>query len=625
MHIVTDPVTLTEVINNLKGKAVAVDVEATGPDYLTDRVVGIGLANAEDEWYIPIDAIPNWAEFMRELWVNTRTRVIAHNLAFDQLFFLKNNCPVSATYNLDTMGLAHLYNEMAPLGLKEQAKLVLDREMTPWSKDLLDGPVEDIAAYCCADVRNTYDLAVWYLRALSPDLRNLYLTHLQPLPVVAAQMTWDGWALSKEAIEADRAALQKQLDILTTKLNGLGLENPNSSRQVVECLERLGAKWQTSELTSTGAKSANKAVLTRLASNGNPAVRQAASLLLTYRNVAKLASYLAPQKGRGLLTHTVETEYGYRVHPRWRCFGPATGRWSCSEPNLQQIPSTRKGQVDEEAVLHPRRWLCGGRNKLVVADLSQAELRVLAALSNDEHLRRAFANGEDIHRAVAARIFNVPADDVTPEQRFLAKTINFAILYGAGAGRVASVAKISKREAEQAMARFFQAFPRVSAWRRMVIEEAQVRGYVLTAFGRPRRPVLLNFFDLLNYESVEDAPPGHDRLRYAAFEQELRKKGLTRNTLTEDDIRYLQERGKRQCVNAIIQGTVADVINRALVRLYNWGFKIVGQVHDEIIIEVEESEAEDAARALEKAMYTDLNGVKLTAEATIGYTWEECH
>jgi len=622
MNIVTDPVTLEGLINKLKGKAVAVDLECTGNDYLTDRVIGIGLANAEDEWFIPAEAIPNWPEFMRQLWLENRTRVIAHNLAFDQLFFLKHNCRVPADCNLDTMGLAHLYNEMAPLGLKKLAKLVLDREMTPWSKDL-EG--EELAAYCCDDVRATYDLAVWYLKALSPALSKLYLDHLQPLPVVAAQMTWDGWALSKEAIEADRAALQEKLDTLLGKLGGLGLENPNSPAQVVECLERLGAQWKPGEMTGTGAKSVNKAVLTRFASEGNEAVRQLALLLLKYRSIAKLASYLSPQKGRGLLTHTVETEYGYRVHPRWRCFGPATGRWSCSEPNLQQIPSTRKGQVDEEAALHPRRWLCGGYNKLVVADLSQAELRVLAALSNDEHLRSAFANGEDIHRAVAARIFNITPAQVTPEQRFLAKTINFAILYGAGAGRVASVAKISKREAEQAMARFFQAFPRVSAWRRMVIEEAQVRGYVLTAFGRPRRPVLLNFFDLLNYESVEDAPPGHDRLRYAAFEQELRKKGLTRNTLTEDDIRYLQERGKRQCVNAIIQGTVADVINRALVRLYNWGFKIVGQVHDEIIIEVEESEAEDAARALEKAMYTDLNGVKLTAEATIGYTWEECH
>ncbi|MEO0071090.1 MAG: DNA polymerase I, partial [candidate division WOR-3 bacterium] len=300
--------------------------------------------------------------------------------------------------------------------------------------------------------------------------------------------------------------------------------------------------------------------------------------VLRYRELGKLLStYLQP------LCELVSPETG-RVHTKFNQCGTATGRLSSSEPNLQNIPirgelgkKVRQGFVADEGMM------------LISADYSQIELRVLAHLAGDERLIAAFTRGEDIHQTTAAEILGIPFDEVSPEQRRIAKMVNYGLIYGMGDYGLSSRTQIPIEQARAFMEEYFHKFPGVARWRERTMEEAKRDGLVKTISGRIR-PV-----------------PG---------------------VFSEN--RQVVEASLRAALNAPVQGSAADIIKRAMIRLdenlqeRRLGGGIILQIHDELLIEVEQSRVEEAKEIVKREMENAWHlQVPLVVEIGVGKNWGE--
>ena len=346
--------------------------------------------------------------------------------------------------------------------------------------------------------------------------------------------------------------------------------NLNSPKQLGMALfEKLGlpAKKKTKSGYSTGAE-----VLEGLR-YAHPAV----SLLLSYRQLAKLKSTYADG-----LRDCVASDG--RIHSTFNQTEARTGRISSSEPNLQNIPvRTEEGKRLREYFTAPDgKVLCD-------ADYSQIELRVLASIANDENMINAFKSGADIHTATAAQVFGMPEDMVTPELRSRAKAVNFGIVYGIGAFSLSKDIGVSRAEADRYIKNYLATYKGVAAYMENTIEQAKRDGFVTTYYGRRRYlPELSN---------------SNGNLR--AF-------------------------GERVARNAPIQGTAADIIKIAMIRVYDRlkselpNARLILQVHDELIVECDEKDAKAACTVLTEEMENAASlAVRLTAEAHYGKTWLE--
>ena len=300
--------------------------------------------------------------------------------------------------------------------------------------------------------------------------------------------------------------------------------------------------------------------------------------VLDYRQLTKLKSTYAD----GLLK--VADENG-RVHTTFRQTGTATGRLSSTEPNLQNIP------VRTELGRELRRYfLPENRDYVIVdADYSQIELRLLAAISGDENLCEAFREGADIHTSTAAAVFGVPREAVTPEMRKKAKAVNFGIMYGIGAFSLADDIGVSRQQAQEFIDRYLGQFPKIDAYLKRTIAEAYENGYVTTLFGRRRYIAELS---------------GKNKMQ--------------------------QKFGERVAMNSPIQGTAADLIKIAMVRVHNrlkregLQARLILQVHDELLIEAKRDCAEKAMVILREEMENAARlAVPLTVEIHAGDTWFE--
>jgi len=607
----------------LRGRPIAFDFETTGTDWTSDRIIGLGIADARDEWYIHVGeggldedglaaALESWFD-------NPYQILVAHNAKFD-LHWLANLGVLPLKVPIDTMGLAITYNEALPRDLKTLTWLVLDRQPRRWDKTFPIWSLEEKAEYCCSDVRNTFDLFRWFSTRIPRSLHDFYQTQVYKLPLVGFLMERVGWQLDRDAVLTYQSELAKEIDELKAQIcaSAPGLENPNSTQQLVAALELLGAKWNKDEYTKRGRKSVAKSVLERFAeSSSSPEVRALASAILDLRKKVKLLGYLSGD--RGWLASSVNG----RLHPTWKVFGTFTGRWACANPNLQNIPKARS-----ENTVNMRDWLIAAPGHvLVVADLSQAELRVLAALSQDERLLNAYKQGQDVHKVTAAAIFDKRLDEVSKMERFIGKTVNFATIYGAGPSRVSKITGVSLDDARDLLERFYLVYKGVRRWIENTRCTALADGVVYTAFGRPRRPMLLKAKELLDVD-IDDCSPGEERLERAALEEELHKVGLSSRILREMSvgeqehaIKQLEERALRQAVNAVIQGTVADIINQGVFKLIRQRRRVIGQVHDELIVETPISEAEETAKAVQDALSVSVRGLPMVIDAKVTPRW----
>ncbi|HET7548754.1 MAG TPA: DNA polymerase, partial [Usitatibacter sp.] len=438
--------------------------------------------------------------------------------------------------------------------------------------------IERATAYAAEDADVTLQIHGALLPRIRRDakLRRIYAGIEIPVSGVLLTMERNGVLIDTALLARQGQELgQKMLDLerRAHELAG-GPFNLASPKQLCDVLfNRL--KLRVIKKTPTGSPSVDEEVLEKLAED-----HPICAVLLEQRGVAKLKSTYTDK-----LPRMVHAKTG-RVHTTYAQAVAVTGRLSSNDPNLQNIPvRTAEGRRIREAFVAPPG------SRIVSADYSQVELRIMAHLSGDRSLVDAFAKGEDVHRHTASEVFDTPLAEVTSEQRRYAKVINFGLIYGMSAFGLASNLDIERAAAQTYMEKYFTRYPGVAAYMERTRGEARERGYVETVFGR--------------------------RL----WLPDIRASNLAR-----------RQGAERQAINAPMQGTAADLIKMAMIAVQDFiereglATKLVMQVHDELVLEVPEDEIDRVKPAVESLMAGVAKlDVPLLVEAGVGANWEEAH
>jgi DNA polymerase-1 len=604
--VVQDEEMLTALVNRLaSAKMIAFDTETTSLDAMQARLVGISLAVEPGEgYYIPIGhQIGDGKQLPLERVIERLTPVMtdpdipkaAHHTKFDVLVLRRHGLPV-APLSFDTMiaeWLIHPDSPRGKLGLKNLAFSRLGVEMTEIEELIGTGkkqitmdlvPIKQAAPYAAADA----DMTLRLVEPLQADLNRYgleYLFHEIEMPLVPvlidmeqAGVLVDTALLQRLSVEAGEILARLSNEIF--QIVGYSF-NLNSTQQLSDALfKKLQLPTTGLRRTSSGFYSTAADVLEELRPQDTTGVIE---VLLQYREMEKLRStYLDALPA-------LVNPYTGRIHTSFNQTGVVTGRLSSSDPNLQNIPiRSETGRKVRDA------FIAAPGCRLIGADYSQVELRILAHVSGDEALCEAFHQEQDVHAATAAAIFGIPLEQVSRAQRSLAKSINFGLMYGMGAFRLARDSGMTVPEAEAFIKAYFERFPKVRQYldetRRMAIE----RGYVETLLKRRR-----------NFEVFQNAsgPRRTDLERRAA---------------------------EREAVNMPIQGTAADIIKIAMIRLYRalhergLHSKMILQVHDELVLEAPEEEVEEAAGLVKEVMEGAYPmAVPLRADVKTGLNWGE--
>jgi DNA polymerase I len=426
-----------------------------------------------------------------------------------------------------------------------------------------------------ADITLRLHLALWPKLEGVPPLRKVYEDIEIPLVPVLAGMEQrgvliDGDELRRQSQQLGKRMLELQQQSYLLAGHEFNLDSPKQLQAVLFDELELQAKLKT----PTGQPSTNEEALEAIADT-----HELPRLILDYRGLAKLRSTYTDK-----LSGIVNPRTG-RVHTSYHQGSVATGRVSSSDPNLQNIPvRTEEGRRIRQAFVAPAGW------KVLAADYSQIELRIMAHLSGDEGLLRAFHAGGDVHRATAAEVFGVPPDDITTNQRRAAKAINFGLMYGMSAFGLARQLGVDRGEAGDYMGRYFSRYPGVRAFMDATREQAHRDGYVETIFGRR-----------LYLENLTSRNQG------------------------------LRQGAERAAVNAPMQGSAADIIKRAMIAVAGWlrgrdDAHMLMQVHDELVFEVR-ADAVDEVRAavIERMSGAAELAVPLLVDAGVGANWDEAH
>ena len=426
-----------------------------------------------------------------------------------------------------------------------------------------------------ADITLRLHHALWPRLESVPTLRKVYEEIEIPLVPVLAAMERRGVLIDGDELRRQSQQLGKRMLELQQQSYGLAghefnLDSPKQLQAVL--FDELGL--QAKLKTPTGQPSTNEEALEAIADT-----HELPRLILDYRGLAKLRSTYTDK-----LSGIVNPRTG-RVHTSYHQGAVATGRISSSDPNLQNIPvRTEEGRRIRQAFIAPPGW------KVMAADYSQIELRIMAHLSGDEGLLRAFHEGGDVHRATAAEVFGIAAEEVSTNQRRAAKAINFGLMYGMSAFGLARQLSVDRGEASDYMARYFSRYPGVRAYMDATREQAHREGYVETLFGRR-----------LYLENLTSRNQG------------------------------LRQGAERAAVNAPMQGSAADIIKRAMIAMATWigdrdDVRMLMQVHDELVFEVR-ADAVDTVRAavIERMSGAAKLAVPLLVDVGVGTNWDEAH
>jgi len=575
-HLVQTEEELQELAKRLeKAPAVAFDTETTGLRPMEADLVGISLSDKAGEgYYIPVGhargrqlSMETVRRLLHPVLANPHIPMVAHNAIYDLIILRRHGLEVQGPL-FDTMIAEWLIDPASRnLGLKNLVWQRLGMEMTPITELIGSGkhqdsmanvPVEQAGPYAAADA----DMLLRLKPLQEAELKEKNLWHLfteveMPLVEVLADMEMAGIKLdvgTLEELDRELAARMWELEEEIYRMVGYRF-NLQSSQQLSDALfVHLGLSAKGLKKTSAGKYSTSADVLEKLR-DAHPVVDK----ILEHRQIAKIKSTYIET-----LPALVNPQTG-RVHTSFNQTGTVTGRLSSSDPNLQNIPiRTPIGRRVREAFVAEEGWL------LLSADYSQVELRILAHMTNDPQLVAAFQRGEDIHTFTASIIFRVPKEEVTPEMRRIAKTTNFAIIYGVTAYGLAQQTGMSNEEAAAFIRAYFQQYPRVKEYVERCKEQAAKMGYVETLLGRRR------YFPEL--QAGQKIPAG---LRAAA---------------------------ERMAINMPVQGTAADIIKIAMIRLHKalreqgMRSRLLLQVHDELVLEVPAEEKEQAAHLVKDIM-----------------------
>lgn len=574
----------------------AVDTETTSLVAVQADLVGLSFAvEAGHGWYVPVGhrylGVPEQLpcelvlERLRPLLENAAYEKIGQNIKYDSLV-LRHAGITLAGIAVDTMVLSYVtHPEAKSHGLDALAIEYLNQRMTPYAEVTGSGKkqicfseveIDKATRYAAEDADITWQIG----ECLAPQLENekqkeLFTNVEMPLVEVLTRMEWAGIRVDADFLGTLSTQMGHHLEVLEQQIHGLagGSFNINSPKQLGEVLfETL--KLPKGKKTKTGW-STNVEVLTSLAGE-----HEIAALILDYRSASKLKNTYTDA-----LPKMINQQTG-RVHTSFNQAVTATGRLSSSDPNLQNIPiRTAEGRRIREAFIPQEGWT------LLSADYSQVELRVMAHMADVPALKESFLAGEDIHKRTASEIFNVFPELVTDEMRRQAKTINFGVLYGMGAFSLAKDLGISRAEAQQFIDQYFERYPAVLNYLEEKKAEAREHQYVTTILGRR-----------------------------CAIPEINSKNGAVRSY------------AERNAINYPIQGSAADIIKVAMVRLdrrlkeEKLQARMLLQVHDELVLEVPENEVEQVRsivnNEMEQAVSLDL---PLKVDIGIGSNWAEAH
>ena len=581
-----------------KAELVAFDTETTSLDYMNAEIVGLSLAVAEgDACYIPLahdyPGAPDQLardEALAKLksWLEDKSKKkVGHHLKYD--------AHILARYDIDLGGMAYdsmlesyVLNSVATRhDMDSVARHYLGKKTIHYedvagkgAKQLTFNQVdlETAAPYAAEDADVTLQLheTLWAQLVDIPSLRKVYEDIEQPLVPVLLGMEEAGVLVDRKMLAKQSGELGKKMAQLEAKAHELasGPFNLGSPKQLQEILfEQQGLP--VIRKTPKGQPSTAEDVLVELANDYElPAV------IIEYRGVSKLKSTYTDK-----LPLMINERTG-RIHTSYHQAVAATGRLSSTDPNLQNIPiRTEEGRRIRQAFVAPE-----GR-VLLAADYSQIELRIMAHLSADKGLLGAFEQEQDVHRATAAEVFETALDDVTADQRRSAKAINFGLMYGMSAFGLAKQLGISRGEAQEYVDLYFERYPGVKKYMDDIRASASEKGYVETVFGR-------------------------------------------RLYLPEINARNAQRRqyAERSAINAPMQGTAADIIKRAMIDVHAWlatnkpGARMIMQVHDELVFEVENSKVDAVTTEVTRLMNAaaDLRA-PLKVDVGVGANWDEAH
>ena len=598
-ELITSIERLEEWVNRLSSVTFfAIDTETTSIDYMSAKLVGVSFAVGVGEAaYLPLAHdyvdVPAQVDFdkaikaLKPVLENESIAKVGQNLKYD--------LSVLASYGLtlkgelyDTMMESYVLNSVATRhNMDALARHYLDIATTSFEDVAGKGasqltfnqvPLDVARDYAAEDADVTYRLhqALWPLIEREPKLQHIFRDVEMPLVRVLSKIERQGALLDPGLLNKQSSELGRRIEELKDAAWSSAQEefNLDSPKQLQEIFfEKQGLP--VLKKTPGGKPSTAEPVLVDLARD-----YELPALILEYRGLAKLKSTYTDK-----LPKDINTDSG-RVHTSYHQAVTATGRLSSSDPNLQNIPiKTAQGRKVRAAFVAPEG------KKILAADYSQIELRIMGHLSGDEGLLQAFSEGLDVHSFTASEVFNVEIQSVTEDQRRSAKAINFGLIYGMSAFGLAKQLDISRALAQDYIDSYFSRYPKVLDYMEQTKEQASKLGYVETVFGR--------------------------RL----YLPEINAKQVMRRQAAE-----------RTAINAPMQGTAADIIKKAMLEVDGWlgrtnvDCRMIMQVHDELVFEVAESDIDEVESEVENLMSQSASlDVPLTVSVGRGDNWEEAH
>ncbi|MGV6862675.1 MAG: DNA polymerase I [Putridiphycobacter sp.] len=576
----------------LKQTSVCFDTETTGLDAIDAEIVGLALSfQKHSGFYIAINegeekAILN--EF-KPFFENEKIEKIGQNLKYDLKVIDKYGIKVKGPL-FDTMIAHYLINPEGKHNMDYLAELYLNYRPVSITSiigkkgknqlSMRDVEPEKVSDYACEDADITLQLKQKFEAEIEkPHLKHLFYDIEMPLIQILTDMELEGIKLDKPALDSFSVELDQDLTRLETEIKelaGVSDFNLDSPKQLGQVLFEVMKINEKAKKTKTGQYSTSEDTLLKLKDK-----HEIIPLILEYRSLKKLKSTYVDA-----LPLLINEKTG-RIHTSYMQTVAATGRLSSTNPNLQNIPiRTEKGREIRKAFI-PRN----DNFDLLAADYSQIELRIIAALSNESNMIQAFKDGLDIHAATAAKVFDTKIEEVTSEQRRQAKAVNFGIIYGQSAFGLSQNLGISRKEAKAIIDSYFEQYPKIKSYMADIVESARAKGYVETIMKRRRY--------------LKDINSANAIVRGFA---------------------------ERNAINAPIQGSAADVIKIAMINVHkamtdaNLKSKMLLQVHDELVFDVEKSEHETMLKLVKEQMESAVKiTVPLEIEEKIADNWLAAH
>lgn len=597
--IITDKNVFADWLNRLKQAAqFSFDTETTALEIMDAKIVGVNFATeAGVAAYVPCghdymgapEQLPlEWVlQELKPILEDVSKIKIGQNLKYDRSVLLNYGIELRGIA-FDTMLESYVWNSIGSRhNMDDLAQNYLDYKTVTFEEIAGKGvkqltfnqlKVEDAGHYAAEDADITLRLHQFFWPQLEKvaSLKSVFDTIEMPLVPVLSRIERNGALvdanlLGKQSIELGERLIQLERKAYEIAGQEFNLSSPKQLGVILFEQQKLPVLKKT----PTGTPSTAEEVLQELALD-----YPLPKVLMEYRGLAKLKSTYTDK-----LPLVINKRTG-RIHTSYHQAVAATGRLSSQDPNLQNIPiKTEEGRRIRQAFIAPQGY------KLVAADYSQIELRIMAHLSDDAGLLSAFEKGLDVHRATAAEVFGVGLDGVTPEMRRSAKAINFGLIYGMSAFGLAKQLHVGRNEAQQYIDRYFERYPGVQRYMNNIRALAHEQGYVETIFGR--------------------------RL----YLPDINAKN-----------KNLQMGAERTAINAPMQGTAADIIKTAMIKVQAWldetqlDAKIIMQVHDELVLEVAESQLDEVREGLIAHMSAAASlKVPLLVEAGVGDNWDEAH